>query len=145
MLFCAHLIFIGIFKAIFLFLSKNKKNEILPCKLIISNCLHTATAISVSQQCFCPCSNPRISSLKVSLIAKHIPKRQLTKPSRKMQIPARPKSHQSFMWLLGPQRTSLLPISEFVLDEKFQRNASKSAIFYIYENPKLHFLFFISC
>ena len=116
MLFCSlypHLISssqVTIFQAIFLFLSKNKKNEILPCKLIISNCLHTATAISVSQQCFCPCSNPRISSLKVSLIAKHIPKRQLTKPSRKMQIPARPKSHQSFMWLLGPQRTSLFPI-----------------------------------
>ena len=32
---------------------------------------------------------------------------------------------------------SLLPISEFVLDEKFQRNTSKFAIFYIYENSKL--------
>ena len=38
----------------------------------------------------------------------------------------------------------LLPISEFVLDEKFQQNASKFAIFYIYENPRLLFLFFIS-
>ena len=33
----------------------------------------------------------------------------------------------------------LLPISEF------QRNASKFAIYYIYENPKLLFPFFISC
>ena len=41
--------------------------------------------------------------------------------------------------------STLLPISEFVLDEKFQRNASKFAIFYIYENPKLLFPFFISC
>ena len=32
-----------------------------------------------------------------------------------------------------------------VLDEKFQRNASKFAIFYVYENPKLPFPFFISC
>ena len=41
--------------------------------------------------------------------------------------------------------TTILPISEFVLDEKFQRNTSKFAIFYIYENPKLLFPFFISC
>ena len=40
---------------------------------------------------------------------------------------------------------SLLPISEFVLDEMLQQTASKFAIFYIYENPKLPFLFFISC
>ena len=33
----------------------------------------------------------------------------------------------------------------FMLDEMFRRNASKFAIFYIYENPKLLFLFFISC
>ena len=32
-----------------------------------------------------------------------------------------------------------------MLDEKFQRNASKFAIFYIYENPKLLFPFIISC
>ena len=31
---------------------------------------------------------------------------------------------------------SLLPISEFMHDEKFQRNPSKFAIFYIYENQK---------
>ena len=36
---------------------------------------------------------------------------------------------------------ALLPISEFVLDEKFQRNASKFGIFYIYENLKLLFSF----
>ena len=40
---------------------------------------------------------------------------------------------------------TLLPISEFVLDEKFHRNASKFVIFYIYENLKLLFPFFISC
>ena len=42
---------------------------------------------------------------------------------------------------------SLLLISGIVLDEKFQRNASKFAIFhiYIYENLKFHFPFFISC
>ena len=33
----------------------------------------------------------------------------------------------------------------FMLDEKFQRNVSKFAIFYIYENPKLFFLFFFFC
>ena len=44
----------------------------------------------------------------------------------------------------GPKH-SLLPTSGFVLNEKFQRNASKFAIFYIYENPKLLFPFFISC
>ena len=32
-----------------------------------------------------------------------------------------------------------------MLDEKFQQNHSKFAIFYIYENPKLLFPFFISC
>ena len=31
------------------------------------------------------------------------------------------------------------PILEFVIDEKFQQNASKFAIFYIYESPKLLF------
>ena len=36
---------------------------------------------------------------------------------------------------------SLLPILRFVLDKKFQRNASKFAIFYVYENPKLLFPF----
>ena len=41
--------------------------------------------------------------------------------------------------------STLLPISELVLVEKFQRNASKFAIFYTYENPMLLFLFFISC
>ena len=40
---------------------------------------------------------------------------------------------------------SLLPISEFVLDEMFQQNASKFARFYIYQNPKLLSPFFISC
>ena len=39
--------------------------------------------------------------------------------------------------------TGTFPISGFVLDEKFQRNASKFAIFYVYENPKLLFPFFI--
>ena len=38
---------------------------------------------------------------------------------------------------------ALLPISEFVLNEKFQRNTSNYAIFYIHENPKLFFPFFI--
>ena len=33
----------------------------------------------------------------------------------------------------------------FMLDEKFQRNASKFAIIYMYKNPKLLFPFFISC
>ena len=32
-----------------------------------------------------------------------------------------------------------------MLDEMTQQNASKCAIFYIYENPKLLFPFFISC
>ena len=40
---------------------------------------------------------------------------------------------------------TLLPISEFVLDEKFQQNASTYAIFYVYESPKLIFPFFILC
>ena len=39
----------------------------------------------------------------------------------------------------------LLPISGFVLDKKFQRNASKFVISYTYENTKLIFPFFISC
>ena len=33
----------------------------------------------------------------------------------------------------------------FMLDEKFEQNASKFGIFYIYENPKLLLPFFISC
>ena len=41
-------------------------------------------------------------------------------------------------------RYSLLPILENVFDEKFQRKASKFAIFYTYENPTLLFPFFIS-
>ena len=40
---------------------------------------------------------------------------------------------------------SLFRKKRFMLDEKFQRNASKFDIFYIYENPKLFFPFFISC
>ena len=42
-------------------------------------------------------------------------------------------------------RTHSSEKKRFMLDEKFQRNASKFAIFYIYEYPKLLFLFFISC
>ena len=34
---------------------------------------------------------------------------------------------------------------KFILDEMTRRNASKFAIFYIYENPKFLFPFFISC
>ena len=41
--------------------------------------------------------------------------------------------------------TSLFQISGFVLDEKFQPNASRFTIFYIYENPKLLFPFLILC
>ena len=41
--------------------------------------------------------------------------------------------------------SSLLQISEFVLDKKFQWNASKFTIFHMYENPKLLFTFFILC
>ena len=60
------------------------------------------------------------------------------------------KLNKILFWLVGCLLAcsiiiSLLPISEFVLDEKFQRNDSKFAIFYIYENPKLLFPFFISC
>ena len=53
------------------------------------------------------------------------------------------------MFLAFPHKTlrliSLLPISEFMLDKKFQRNASKFAICYKYKNPKLLFPFFIWC
>ena len=38
---------------------------------------------------------------------------------------------------------TLLPILRFVLDEKFQQNASKFGIFYTYENP--NFVCPISC
>ena len=38
-------------------------------------------------------------------------------------------------------QVALLPISEFVLDEKFLQNTSKFAIFHIYENPILLFSF----
>ena len=56
------------------------------------------------------------------------------------------KKH-SFVWKFWycPLLLTLLPILRFVLDEKFQQNASKFAILYIYENPKLLFPFFISC
>ena len=40
---------------------------------------------------------------------------------------------------------TLLPISEFVLDDMFQWNASKFAIFYIYKNTKLLFPYLILC
>ena len=41
--------------------------------------------------------------------------------------------------------SSLFRKKRFMLDEKFQRNTSKFAIFYIYKNPKLlfPFLFFV--
>ena len=42
-------------------------------------------------------------------------------------------------------QVQLNSILKFVLDEKFQQNASKVAIFYIYENPKMLFPFFILC
>ena len=41
--------------------------------------------------------------------------------------------------------TSLFRKKRFMLDEKFQQNASKFAIFYRYDNPKLLYPFFISC
>ena len=44
-----------------------------------------------------------------------------------------PTKHFSKIHLL-PTRLSLLPISEFVLNEKFQRNASKFAIFYVFQS-----------
>ena len=40
---------------------------------------------------------------------------------------------------------SLFRNKRFMLDEMTWQNASKFAIFYIYENPKLIFPFFISC
>ena len=40
---------------------------------------------------------------------------------------------------------SLFRNKRFMLDEMTWRNASKFAIFHIYENPKLLFPFFISC
>ena len=39
----------------------------------------------------------------------------------------------------------LIRNKRFLLDEMTRQNASKFAIFYIYENPKLLFPFFISC
>ena len=42
-------------------------------------------------------------------------------------------------WLDGHLSIPLLPISEFVLDEKLQRNASKFDIFYVYEKATLGF------
>ena len=53
--------------------------------------------------------------------------------------------HIRWKLLLGTGTRSLLQISEFVLDKKLQQNASKFAIFYIFENPKVLFLLFISC
>ena len=44
-----------------------------------------------------------------------------------------------------PVRRSLFRKKRLMLDEKFQQNASKFTIFYIYENPKLLLPFFISC
>ena len=41
--------------------------------------------------------------------------------------------------------TTLLRNKKFMLDEMTRQNASKFAIFYIYENPNLLFPFFISC
>ena len=40
---------------------------------------------------------------------------------------------------------TLLRNKRFMLDEMTQRSASKFAIFYIYENPKLLFDFSFSC
>ena len=48
-------------------------------------------------------------------------------------------------WKDKVENTPLIPISGFVLDKMFQRNASNFAIFYIFENSKLTFPFFISC
>ena len=46
---------------------------------------------------------------------------------------------------IPPQPKSLFRKKRFMLDEMTRRNASKFAIFYIYENPKLLYPFFISC
>ena len=46
-----------------------------------------------------------------------------------------------YLWDCCTITYPLLPISDFVLNEKFQRNASKFSIFYIYENLKLLFSF----
>ena len=58
---------------------------------------------------------------------------------------ATPTNFSKNFYLLRSSTThfpSLLPILRFVLDKKFQRNVSKYAIFYRYENPKLPFPFF---
>ena len=49
----------------------------------------------------------------------------------------------SLYWFVYTLLNSLLQISGFVLNEKFQRNASKITIFYIHVNPKLLFPSFI--
>ena len=48
-------------------------------------------------------------------------------------------------WKDKVENTPLIPISGFVLDKMFQRNASNFAIFYMYEKPKLLFPLFTSC
>ena len=45
----------------------------------------------------------------------------------------------------GEVKESLFRKKRFMLDEKFQQSTSKFAIFYMCENPKLLFPFFISC
>ena len=51
--------------------------------------------------------------------------------------------NKKYVCVLGS--VPLLPNSGFVLDEKFQRNASKFAIFHVYKKAELLFPFFILC
>ena len=58
---------------------------------------------------------------------------------------------QNWKWICREfPRNTYIPMTlfrneRFMLDEMTRQNASKFAIFYIYENPKLPFPFFISC
>ena len=56
-----------------------------------------------------------------------------------------PFSHLFICQHVGEFFISLLRKKRFMLDEKFQWNALKFDILYIYEKPKLLFLFFILC
>ena len=47
--------------------------------------------------------------------------------------------------VLAGRFSALFRKKRFMLDKMFQRNASKFAIFYMYENSNLLFLFFIPC
>ena len=93
-----------------------------------------------------PSKSSQSSSIEFCLLYKSIMSRFFSTSTLFKSLKYEPRTYDlkkniGFIIIFDPN--SLLPISGFVLDEKFQWNASKFAVFYMYEKWKAKVVFSI--